>query len=199
MEVGTDSKQTYYIQALQGDKCHIAIIGIGENGGKEQIDLLVPYLENSNTKIVKSSILALGKLMEYEGYELFWKYLLDFRLEVSKAAFLSICRNSIKYNEKKLFDEYKNNENYHTKRYLALLLSRGNTWERLPYLLHIYNDIEVVQLQDLLLCKIMRRELYNKISVEQAELIRNEVERKKDILPKEILDKILFDLKYVGN
>ena len=100
MEVGTDSKQTYYIQALQGDKCHIAIIGIGENGGKEQIDLLVPYLENSNTKIVKSSILALGKLMEYEGYELFWKYLLDFRLEVSKAAFLSICRNSIKYNEK---------------------------------------------------------------------------------------------------
>ena len=80
-----------------------------------------------------------------------------------------------------------------------MLLSSGNTWERLPYLLHIYNDIEVVQLQDLLLCKIMRRELYNKISVEQAELIRNEVERKKDILPKEILDKILFDLKYVGN
>lgn len=186
----------FYINSLLGEYLIIAIMGIGENGNKEQIRLLLPYLKNEDDKIVKTVILNLGKLMGYDGYELYWRYLMDERQEVSKSAYLSIRKNSIRYGAKKIFDEYKVNKMYHVRKYLVLLLMQENSWDRLPYLLNIYDDVELMPLQDKIQMKIIHRDMYSKISRDQAELIRIEVAKKEGLFPKKILEDINFDIKY---
>lgn len=187
----------FYKNRLVGNSMQIAIMGIGENGDKDQVSLLLPYLSHEDNKIVKVTLLTLGKLMGCDGYDMYWQYLMDERLEVSKSAYLSIQKNQILYGAKKLYDEYQVNKLYHVRRYLVLLIMQENSWERLPYLLGFYGNAQLAELQDKIQMKIRCRNMYGKISLEQAKLIENEMDEKKDVIPKNILEDIRFELKYV--
>ncbi|MDF2589814.1 MAG: hypothetical protein K0S41_3655 [Anaerocolumna sp.] len=124
----------YYIEHLKDNNPSTAIIGIGENGFKEQVNVLLPLLDNNDDKILRNTVISLGRLMGIDGYDLYWKYLMDERLVVSKAAYLAIRSNSVHYGCEKLFDAYNKIDVHYIKRYLILHLMQENSWERLPYL-----------------------------------------------------------------
>lgn len=185
----------YYIEHLTDIKPAIAIIGVGENGNKEQVGLLVHFLSHKDEKIVRITIVTLGKLMGYEGYDLYWKYLFDKRPGVSKAAYLSIKKSLIHYGAEKLFSEYKANEIHHIKRYLALLIMQENSWQRLPYLLYLYDDEDLAELRDKIRLKIINRDMYGKIDGKQVDFINKVIDEKKDIFPMKLIEDIRFDIK----
>jgi hypothetical protein len=184
----------FYIEHLK-DKClSIAIIGIGKNGEKELSSLLIPFLDHNEDKIVKLTVLALGNLMGYDGYDLYWKFLMDIRPGVSKAAYLSIRNNLIHYGAEKLFGEYKTNSLHHIKRYLALLIMLENSWERLPYLLYLYDDVDLSELHDKIRLKIINRDMYGKITQQQMDFINKVMNEREDVFPKKLIENIRFDL-----
>lgn len=185
----------FYIKALEGKNFNIAVLGIGENGNKDQGDLLKPYLETENTKIIRTILFVFRKIMGTDGKELFWSYLFDSRPEISKSAYLCIKGNSIKYGAEILFYEYKNCDIYHIKRYLAMLLMNENSWERLPYLMDIYFDRELVDLQIKMENKITNRSMYSSIGSDKVELIKKVMLEKQNMFREDILKGIYFDLK----
>ena len=185
----------YYIDHLSDIKPAIAIIGVGENGTKEHVQLLMPFLSHSDEKIIRITILTLGKLMGAEGYDLYWKYLFDIRPGISKAAYLSIRKSLIHYGAEKLFSEYKANEIHHVKRYLALLIMQENSWQRLPYLLYLYDEEDLAELQDKIRLKIISRDMYGKVDRKHVDFINKVIEDRKDIFPKKLIEDIRFDIK----
>jgi hypothetical protein len=185
----------YYIDHLTDIKPAIAIIGIGENGSKEHVELLLPFLNHNDEKTIRITIVTLGKLMGAEGYDLYWKYLLDIRSGISKAAYLSIRKSLIHYGAEKLFCEYKSNETHHIKRYLALLIMQENSWQRLPYLLYLYDDEDLAELRDKIRLKIINRDMYGKIDGKQIDFINKVIGERKDIFPTKLIEDIRFDIK----
>lgn len=185
----------YYIDHLTDIKPAIAIIGVGNNGNKEQVGLLLPFLIHKDEKIIRITIVALGKLMGYDGYDLYWKYLFDKRSGVSKAAYLSIRKSLIHYGAEKLFFAYKSNETHHVKRYLALLIMQENSWQRLPYLLYLYDNEDLAELRDKIRLKIINRDMYGKIDGKQVDFINKVIDERKDIFPTKLIEDIQFDIK----
>lgn len=187
----------YYIEHLKDNNPATPIIGIGENGSKEQVNMLLPFLDYNEEKIIRITLTSLGRLMGFEGCDLYWKYLMDNRLGVSKAAYLAICNNSIHYGCEELAGAYSKNEVYHVKRYLVLLIMQENSWERLPYLLYLYDDKNLSVLQDKIRLKIIHRDMYGKINQKQSDIISKALEEKGDLFTKRIIDDIRFDLKCI--
>jgi len=185
----------YYINHLTDINPVIAIIGLGENGNKEHAELLLPFLKHNDDKIIRIAIVTLGKLMESEGYDLYWKYLFDIRPGISKAAYLSIRKSLIHYGVEKLFSEYKVNEIHHIKRYLAMLIMQENSWQRLPYLIFLYDDEDLAELQDKIRLKIIIRDMYCKIDGKQVDFINKVIDERKDIFSKKLIEDIRFDIK----
>ena len=187
----------YYIDHLKDINPSIAIVGIGERGNRESVALLLPFLNHKEEKIIKFTILSLGKLMGYDGYDLYWKNLIDKRACVSKAAYQSIRINSIHYSAEKLYNEYSVSEIPHVKRYLVLLIMQENSWDRLPYLLYLLNDTNLLELNDKIRMKIIQRDMYGQLPQTKADMINLVLREKEDILPKGLSDQIKFDLKFL--
>lgn len=58
--------------------------------GMDWRTLVLPYLEHESEKVVRGALEAVGMLMGAEGEEIYWKYLLDTRPCISKAAYQCI-------------------------------------------------------------------------------------------------------------
>jgi len=187
----------YYKNSLKEGNILIPIIGIGENGSINDADLILPYLKNEDNKTVRITLASLGKLLKCKGDYIYWEYLLNERENISKTAYKCICNNEISYGLKKLFDEYNKNKSLHIKKYLLLLMLNENSWERLPYLISLYSEIQSAFLKDKILKFISKRDMYAKISPESAELIKSEILKVEGILPENILEGIIFDLKNI--
>lgn len=185
----------HYIDHLVDVKPAIAIIGVGENGSKDQVGLLLPFLSYKDDKIIRITIVTLGRLMGYEGYDLYWKYLFDKRPGISKAAYLSIRKSFIHYGAKKLYNQYKANKMHHIRRYLALLIMEENSWQRLPYLLYLYDDENLAELRDKIRLKIIHRDMYGKVDGKQIDLIHKALDERKDVFPAKLVEEIRFDIK----
>jgi succinate dehydrogenase flavin-adding protein (antitoxin of CptAB toxin-antitoxin module) len=186
----------YYTLHLKDTNPNTAIVGIGENGDKNCAPLIIPFIENTCEKTVKLTLLSLGRLLEYDGYDLYWNYLFDSRVSVSKAAYLSIRRNKIHYGASVLYNEFNKCEIMHVKRYLLLLLMQENSWSRLPYLLLLYQYPDR-NLRAKIRMKIEQRDVYGRVTQQEAVFIQKVMEEKKDELPQILIDKIEFDMKYV--
>ncbi|HWT76878.1 MAG TPA: hypothetical protein VN258_19430 [Mobilitalea sp.] len=187
----------YYIDALNGEDPIMGIIGVGENGNKIHSYLLMPFLNSNNEKTVKTTLLSLSKLLGCDDNDIYWKYLFDTRISVSKAAYLSIRRNMIRYGASKLFNEFNKCSIAHVRRNLLLLLMQDNSWSRLPYLLSLYN-YDDKDLRSKIRMKIHHRNGYGKISTQEASYIRHIMKEKKNELPDTLIQKIEFDLKFVA-
>lgn len=127
-----------------------AVLGIGEQGRELDdrhglTDLVFPFLEHESEKVVRSALETAGMLMGAEGEGIYWKYLLDTRPCISKAAYVCIRKNEIHpgagllYGEQEKWrgsDETAGKCPYsiYVRRYLILLLIQENSWDRLPYL-----------------------------------------------------------------
>lgn len=186
----------YYIDALNGVDPVMGIIGIGENGNKHHASLLIPFLNDKSEKTVKFTLLSLSKLIRSDDNDIYWTYLLDTRISVSKAAYLSIHRNKIRYGALKLFQEFSKCSISHVRRNLLLLLLQDNSWTRLPYLLSLYN-YDDIDLRNKIRMKIENRNVYGTISSQEASYLRSVMKEKKEELPAALINKIEFDLKFI--
>lgn len=191
-----------------------AILGIGEQGRALDdrhglADLVLPYLEHESEKVVRGALEAVGMLMGAEGEEIYWKYLLDTRPCISKAAYQCIRKNGIHPGAALLYGEQekwrKSDETAgkspdsvcHIRKYLILLLIQENSWDRLPYLIFLLKDESLKEYRDKLLGALQIRSLYARVDRKQAAFIKQVLAEEAEAVPEELARAIVFDLKFM--
>ena len=191
----------FYREHLSDGSPVTAILGIGEQGDRSMADLITPFLSHEDGRVVKSALEALGHLMGAAGEEIFWNSLFDPRATVSKASYLCIRKNGIRYGAG-ILDERQKQQAVsagapHVRRYLIQLLLQEPSWERLPYLIGLYGDPSVEELKEKILGAIGTRSLYTRISRNQADIIRQALDETGTELPEKLAEDIRFDMKFV--
>ena len=177
----------------------IAIIGISEHGSQSEIGLIKPFLDAEDEHIAAAALQAYGRLAAQEGEELYWKYLFDRRQMISTRAYRMIWKYNICYGAATLYHAYLYHENTRLGEYLLKLLLRESSWERLPFILRIYGKENLPEtIENNLQMAIRTRNMYARISKNQAQEIYDILRKKKDIIPKDIKEGIEFDIKYVS-
>ena len=172
------------------------ILGIGECGSEKQVDILLPYLKSDNEKTVKVTIQALSQLMKEKGSDIYWHFLLDSRIPLSKVAYQSIIKHKIHYGSRHVYKSYQQVTEQHQKRYLLRILLEEDSWERLPYLLALYwypDDKLCHHIQ----IKVNKRNPYKHVSKELKSELIDCLNNQHYNLPQMVKDSILFDLKFV--
>lgn len=189
----------YYREQLQRQESAIAILGIGENGSKEDITAILPYLENRNERLVKAALEAYGNLILKQGEEVYWKYLLHPSVLISKQAYRLIKRFEIHYGSGILYETYLKYQTQPIGEDLVFLLTKEPSWSRLPYLLLLYDSQALSdKSKNHIRRAVQIRNVYAKISPEQAQLIRRILQQRQGKIPENLSREILFDLKYVA-
>ena len=183
----------FYRGQIDGAECVFAIIGLGECGTKDDIKLIMPYLNSETTKFVSAALTAIRQLTGYESSEIFWEYLFDSCVSVSKTAYLMIQKSKSKYGASRVYDALIQCEDKVINRYLVLILTNENSWERLPYLLKLYK-YEDEQLQFYIHNAIDKRNPYARVSKELATSIRTVISEQLDIIPRKLVWEIEHDL-----
>ena len=183
----------YYIHHLPKS---IAILGISEVGTSQDIDILLPYLESEQERIVKVTIQALSRLMKEKGQDIYWHFLLDERISLSKAAFQSIQKNKVHFGAQLIYETYQKSTIEHLSKYLLMILLEEDSWERLPYLLELYY-YPYEKMRQLIHLRINQRNPYKKISPQLKEKIMSSLMNQKNNIPNNVQESILFDLKFI--
>lgn len=211
---------SFYKEKLHTDKEAVAILGIGENGSAKDADVLAEYLFSHRARLVKNAMKALSGLgvsrlrlpgNDAAGQEMsacvavsldavYWDYLNGTDASIARAAYDAICKSNIFYGSQKLYQTYKDCLNDNTKKYLLYLLAREPSWERLPYLLLLYEPCldSSDKTQMLVLRAIGFRSVYTRITKAQADFIMEILERPEVKIPDGIKKGILFDLKHIA-
>ncbi|MBT9778440.1 hypothetical protein GPL15_18235 [Clostridium sp. MCC353] len=187
----------YYICHLKDEKPETAITGLAETGSRDHAKMIIPFLTNPDETVVKAAVGALGRLMKEEGESLFWTYLSDPRIPVSKAAYQAVRSSRIRYGAEKLYGCWKMSGESHVKRYLIRLLILENTWNSLPYLLLLYQEPETEEIRGSILAALHCRSLYTYITKEQGQFITQLLDEVGGGLPGKLADEIRFDLKFI--
>ena len=186
----------FYTAHLGDEKPYSAIMGIGEQGSKGDIAKIRPFLESDEPKSVRIALKAMTKLLKEEGKPLYEHYLYHEQPSISKVAYIALRDYEIKLGAEKLYEALEIESHEHVKRYLILLLLREKSWSRLPYLLLLY-DYEQERLRAQIRQSIYYRNMYEEVSIRQEEKIKQVLSLKNESLPKEVVQRILLDLKYV--
>lgn len=183
----------FYLQHLDDP---MGILGVGECGNEKHISILLPYLENQDEKVVKVTIQALSHLMKEQGSKIYWQFLLDNRISLSKAAYQSIMKNKVHYGASSVYAYYQQVSYDYQKRYLLRILLEEDSWERLPYLLTLYSYADEKLCQHIQM-KVKQRNPYQTVTRElKAEIIHCLNDQHYQI-PEDVKKSILFDLKFV--
>lgn len=194
---------SFYRSRLHTPDEAIAILGIGENGTVKDRDILAEYLKSDTPKILKYTMRALSSLSAAGFEEDYWRYLHDTNVTISRAAYGAICRSGIHYGAERLYRSYRNCENGHTGKYLLYLLIHEPSWQRLPYLLLLYDpDLHPSCPDGEHLQMLIRRALwsprglYTKITKKHADRIIQIMDTQAGI-PDGLKKSILFDLEHI--
>lgn len=200
----------YYKDKLSESVSTITIHGIGEHGSYSDIELVKPYLDHRDERLVKAAFSACSNLMANKGEEIYWKYLLDETPGICKRAFVAIKKYEIHYGAGFLYSEYLRQENEQIKNYiLKLICIEPSTWGRLPYLLKLLGSDSLSEDQEnLILGAIGGRSMWAHISQNEAQEIRDILEEVSKIKPyiaktdfytgHSLKEKIEFELKFVA-
>lgn len=186
----------YYIEHLKTEYNIVAILGIGENGNKENAKDIMGYLQSDNEKEVCVTLRSLGFCLGTDGESIYWKYIMDPRISVAKSAYYAIRSNEIRYGSKQIYERFIKCEYEYTKRYLIMLLLNESSWSRLPYLLQLYN-YEDTKLQDKIRKKVTQRSMYGKVTKDEAVRIHDIMNDSTLKIPAKLISDIELDLKYV--
>lgn len=194
---------SFYKSALHTPQEAVAILGIGENGAKKDADLLTEYLYAGTPKLVKFAMKSLSLLGASGLDEIYWRYLDDADVTISKAAYEAVRRSSIHYGAERLYQAYQNCQNCHTLKYLLYLLAQEPSWDRLPYLLLLYKPYAALsghedkKMQMLIRRAFSCRGVYACISKKQADFIMEVMDMPELEIPGNTKKEILFDLKHI--
>lgn len=179
--------------------CKGALLGIGENGSKNDISLLERYMKHSDSGIVRAAMQAYGLIMREQGSELYWNFLVGDMLEYAITAYKLINKYKITYDSKKLYDTYISKKNSAASNMFLNLLLRAPSWDRLEYLIELYDASDISEhMLNAVKEGCNRRAMYGSMSVAKVERLKAVLERKKEVLPESLINEIIFDLKYVS-
>ncbi len=187
----------YYLSHLKDEQPSCAILGLSEYQSRGNVRAFLDCLERSERKILKCTLLALGSQEDFSDEELLWNYLLDDRIEVSKAACLSIRKKGFRPGAGRIFAAYRNAKMEHQRRYLLKLLLRESPWSRLPGLLRLYRRDLPEQEKYQVLSGIRSRTMYGKLPGSLQEEIVSALEESREELPDGLEAEILYDMKFL--
>lgn len=188
----------FYKEQLKKGVLEIALIGIAEQGSKTDLKDIVPFLESKNAKLCKTALLSYAKLAMESGETIYWKFLFDSRLEISRSAYQCIRKYHIHYGAFYLYKTLLEYCGTVYREYLLNLLLCEPSWERLPYLLLLYGRKEFSETEQVsILSGINNRYVYGRISARQKEKIEEILERQSSLLPDKTAAGIRFDLEHV--
>lgn len=185
----------YYLEHLEDDRPENAILGLAEYSRRGNVPALLKCLLRPERTILKCTLLALGSQEDFSDGELFWGYLMDERIELSKAAFLSMRKKGIHPGAGRLYGAYMEAEHAHQKRYLLKLLLGESSWERLPFLLRLYRKDMPEQEGNQILSGICIRFMYAAVSESLCGDILSALEECGRELPARVEDGIRYDLR----
>ncbi len=188
----------YYMEHLKDASPKSAILGLAEYSRQGNVPHLLRFLQKPERRILKCTLLALGNQEDFTDETLLWNYLLDDRIDVSKAAYLSIKKREFYPGATQICRAFLGTETEHQKRYLLNLLLRENSWERLPYLLRLYCLDLPKHEKNILLSGILCRSMYASVSKRLYDDILLALEQNKGHLPEGIADEILYDMKFLA-
>lgn len=199
----------YYILHLETEYRNVAILGIGENGTEAGAAWIMPCLRHGpcaetddsafgadEERCVRNSVKALGKLLGEKGADVYWEFLMDDRVTVAKAAYQAVRSCGIFYGAGRLYEAFQKYCGDFRANYLLNLLMEEPSWERLPYLLLLY-QYEEPGMRDRIRKKVSQRSVYGKVSAQEAEQIREILRRPELQIPPKVAEAIVFDLKFV--
>lgn len=191
---------SFYKRKLHTPGEAVAILGIGENGSEKDAAVLTEYLDSGKAGLVKNTLKAISGLGAKGADAVYWEKLNDQDSGIAKAAYAAICRSDIRYGAGMLYQAYQNCPNENTRKYILCLLVREPSWERLPYLLLLYQPTSGAddRTRRMVRGAIRFRSVYAGITGEQADFITKTMERPELGIPEEIKKEILFDLRHIA-
>ncbi|MFJ6207078.1 HEAT repeat domain-containing protein [Lysinibacillus sp. NPDC092081] len=141
---------SYYIRMLKSYQLvRGALLGLGEVGKKNHVELIIPYLDDSNVSIVKAAIRAIS-LLDGENHKAEFVGLLDHKDEgISKVARRSLSTVYYKDIKEQLYSLYTETNYKHTKYNIALLLSSLSKWDAIIYIIEFYVNEEECEISRL--------------------------------------------------
>jgi len=189
----------YYLQELKRHVSKTVLLGIGENGTKQEIGAILPFLENPNEQICKAALIAYGNLAEESGEAVYWRLLSGSSPVLARQAYRLIRKYQISYSALSLYHGFVQKRGSVSGECFLKLLLCAPSWQRLPYLLMLYCDAELSdEWRCMIVAKIHERNPYAKISRQQAQEIDDILEQKGHLIPPVISEQIQFDLEYIA-
>ncbi len=186
---------SFYIRMINSNQfLRGALMGLGEVGKKEHVDLIVPFLGNSSVSIVKAAIYAL-LLLDGESQKVEFIGMLDHKHEgVSNAARKSLRK--VYYNDMKeqLFRLYKESKYEHTKYNIALLLCSLPKWDAINYIIEFYVNTTETEISSLGKTNFVKwienfNRTFDSPNKNQIESIKNTLAKYGDkLLKREVID-----------
>lgn len=187
----------YYLTHLKEDSPKYAILGLSEYSHRGNVPVLLEYLQKPDRRVQRCVLLALGRQEDFKEEELLWNYLLDERVELAKAAYLSIRKREFYPGAKRIYEAYLEAREGHTRRYLLRLLVRESSWSRLPWLIRLYDQPLPEQEFRLICGGLGSRFMYGNVPAAQKEEIYRALEEKRGVIPEKLAKEILYDMKFV--
>ena len=203
----------YYLDHLTEDGRGYAILGLSEYSRQGNVQSFLGCLEAQESqehqkrqegqerqevqtrRILRAVLLALGTQEDFSDVEFLWRYLADERVDIAKAAYLSIRKLDIPLGAERVYQAYMEAELAHQKRYLLSLLLKENSWERLPCLLGLYHVDMPEREREQVLSGICCRSMYGKVTKPLQQAIVSALEQKREELPAGVEKGILYDMR----
>ncbi len=187
--------RAFYIDHLDTKDRKVSILGIGENGTKEDVELLKKYLTYEEAGTVRAAIHAIASLNRNGSEMMLWQYLSDERPSVRRQAYEEILESSMQFGAGKIWDLLEKTDDPVSRKRLVVLLVREAYWDQLPYLLKLYNEKEE-EIRLIVRTAIHRwRNSITGINEKQAENIRSILSDPSYGLPEKLIGKIEFDIR----
>ncbi len=189
--------RAFYIEHLDSSNKCVCIAGIGETGKAEDAEFIMPFLEDSDTRIVKAALHALANLGGDSLKDVFWKYLQDDRQNVAIQAFREITRLGIRYGAKQIYDLFCKTDSQLLKIKLIYRLSHEAYWDRVPYALMLYYDSDY-KIRDTVRIALAWKHTnaYAGTTEENAAFIRKILNDKRYKIDEDLKTRILFNLEH---
>lgn len=186
----------FYIAQLDHEKFKIVIDGLGETADKETVDQLLPFLEDSDWKVIRKALRAIGSLLKEEGEEYYLRFLHSENIALVKEAYRQCRKWEVMMDIKTLMDMYENCKVEQQKCYYLLLLRKCPYWDRITIYLRLYGRVSEKQ-QDIISRAVRFRPMYQQLTEKKGNKIRNELEMNRDYLPEWLIKGVLFDIKHL--
>lgn len=178
------------------DATEAALLGLGEFGTLSDVPMIRTYLQSENHRISAAALWAISMLDTRNCHELLWEYLFHPVPKLHKTAYFRIRKLGIRYGAKRIADAIDRTEHPILRRHLIVLMTHESSWNRLPYLLPLYNETNS-GLQNTIRSAISKRNSFTTISQEQAASIHHVLTDLGKEIPASLKDTILLELKYV--